>query len=474
MPLFVHNTLTRKKEEFVPNEPGVVRMYVCGPTVYDSAHMGHARSAVVFDVVYRHLVASGYKVTYVRNFTDVDDKIIRRAAERGEEPNALANRYIDEFHSDMDALGVLRPTFEPKATEFIGPIIEVVNELLKKGAAYVVDGDVYFRVEAFPAYGRLSGRKLADMEVGARVDIDERKESPFDFALWKSAKPGEPSWESPWGPGRPGWHIECSAMSRERLGHSFDIHGGGSDLIFPHHENEIAQSEAAFGGTFVKYWMHNGFVNVNSEKMSKSLGNFFTVGEALKKYHPESIRLFLLSKHYRGPVDFSDAAMNDAASGLDRLYACLLRGQELTGHSAVSGSGSWANYPIKFREAMDDDFNTAAALGVLFEAVRYANRLMDEAGKLSEISILLKDIREMGGLLGLFSQNPAAYFESRKEAHAERSSVDTARIERLIAERAAARKARDFKAADEVRNRLKEMGVLIEDGPAGTTWKFSD
>lgn len=472
MPLFVYNTLSRKKEEFVPGKPGIVRMYVCGPTVYDSAHMGHARSAVVFDIVWRHLLASGYKVTYVRNFTDVDDKIIRRAAERGEDPNALAGRYIDEFHLDMDALGVLRPTFEPRATEFIGQIIAVVEELLKKGAAYEVEGDVYFRVLSFPDYGKLSGRKLDDMEAGARVDVDERKENPFDFALWKSAKPGEPSWESPWGPGRPGWHIECSAMSREQLGHGFDIHGGGSDLIFPHHENEIAQSEAAFGGSFVKYWMHNGFVNVNSEKMSKSLNNFFTVGEALKKYHPESIRLFLLSKHYRGPVDFSDSAMNDAASGLDRLYSCLLRAEELTGRSAVSGSGSCANYPIKFRAAMDDDFNTAAALGVIFEAVRHANRLMDEAGDLAEISILLKDIREMGGLLGLFSQRPSDYFSARKVAAAEKSSVDTAQIEGLIAERAAARKAKDFKAADAVRAKLKDMGVVIEDGPNGTTWKF--
>ncbi len=470
MPLLVYNTLTRRKEEFVPGEPGLVRMYVCGPTVYDSAHMGHARSAVVFDVVYRHLLASGFRVTYVRNFTDVDDKIIRRAAERGEDPKTLAERYIDEFHQDMDALGVLRPSFEPRATEFIGPIIEVVTELLKKGAAYVIDGDVYFRVEAFPDYGKLSGRKLADMEAGARVDVDERKESPFDFALWKSAKPGEPSWESPWGPGRPGWHIECSAMSRQQLGHGFDIHGGGSDLIFPHHENEIAQSEAAFGGSFVRYWIHNGFVNVNSEKMSKSLGNFFTVGEALKQYHPEAIRLFLLSKHYRGPVDFSDSAMNDAAAGLDRMYSCLLRaGEFLPGPLADGSSG----YPERFREAMDDDFNTAAALGVLFEAVRQANRLMDEKGEPAEIRGLALDIRAMGGLLGLFSQEPARYFETRKEAAAEKSSADTSVIEALIAERAAARKAKDFKAADAVRAKLKDMGVVIEDGPNGTTWKFA-
>ncbi len=470
MPLLVYNTLTRRKEEFVPGEPGLVRMYVCGPTVYDSAHMGHARSAVVFDVVYRHLLASGFRVTYVRNFTDVDDKIIRRAAERGEDPKTLAERYIDEFHQDMDALGVLRPSFEPRATEFIGPIIEVVTELLKKGAAYVIDGDVYFRVEAFPDYGKLSGRKLADMEAGARVDVDERKESPFDFALWKSAKPGEPSWESPWGPGRPGWHIECSAMSRQQLGHGFDIHGGGSDLIFPHHENEIAQSEAAFGGSFVRYWIHNGFVNVNSEKMSKSLGNFFTVGEALKQYHPEAIRLFLLSKHYRGPVDFSDSAMNDAAAGLDRMYSCLLRaGEFLPGPLADGSSG----YPERFREAMDDDFNTAAALGVLFEAVRQANRLMDEKGEPAEIRGLALDIRAMGGLLGLFSQEPARYFETRKEAAAEKSSADTSVIEALIAECAAARKAKDFKAADAVRAKLKDMGVVIEDGPNGTTWKFA-
>ncbi len=325
MSIRIYNTLSGTKEDLVPMQPGSVRMYVCGPTVYDSCHIGHARSAVIFDVIARYLRARGFQVTYVRNFTDIDDKIIRRAAEQGVDPKALAEKYIREFHEDMDALKVESATVEPKATDHIPQILEVIRRLMEKGFAYAAEGEVFFSVDAFERYGRLSGRKLEEMEAGARVDVDPRKRNPFDFVLWKPAKPGEPAWESPWGPGRPGWHIECSAMSSAYLGETFDIHGGGKDLIFPHHENEIAQSEAAFGRPFVKYWVHNGFVNINQEKMSKSLGNFLLIRDLLKEFHPEALRLFLLSSHYRSPVDFTPQSMEEASAGLDKIYALLQR-----------------------------------------------------------------------------------------------------------------------------------------------------
>ena len=325
MSLRVFNTLNRKKEVFKPLDPGKVRMYVCGPTVYDSCHIGHARSVVVFDVIARYLKAIGYDVLYVRNFTDVDDKIIDKANQLGIDSKAVAERFIKEFYDDMDALNVERATIEPKATDHIIQIIQFIEKLIKGGFAYRVEGDVYFSVEKFEEYGKLSGRKLDEMEAGARVDINERKNNPFDFVLWKSAKPGEPFWESPWGKGRPGWHIECSVMSSEYLGVTFDIHGGGKDLCFPHHENEIAQSESISGEPFVKYWIHNGFVNINQEKMSKSLGNFLMIKDVLKTYHPEVVRLFLLSNHYRSPIDFTEKAMDEARRGLDKMYALLLR-----------------------------------------------------------------------------------------------------------------------------------------------------
>ncbi|MFP4475919.1 MAG: cysteine--tRNA ligase [Desulfatibacillaceae bacterium] len=468
MPITVYNTLTRKKEDFEPSEPGKVRMYVCGPTVYDSAHIGHARSVVVFDVVYRYFRDQGWDVTYVRNFTDVDDKIINRANELGEDTTTLSRRYIDEFHEDMGALNVLIPTHEPRATEYIGAIIEVVKILVEKGHAYEAGGDVFFRVESFPGYGKLSGRKLEDMEAGSRVDVNKAKENPHDFVLWKAAKPGEPQWDSPWGAGRPGWHIECSAMSMEHLGMTFDIHGGGKDLIFPHHENEIAQSEAAFGATFVRYWMHNGFVNIDSEKMSKSLGNFKTIRNILEQYHPEVIRLFLLSKHYRSPVDFTEQAIHEARSGLERMYAFLDR-MEQEADIADMRKANGGPYWERFRMAMDDDFNTAAGLGILFEAVRKANRLLDAGvGELPMAE--WRDILRMGKVLGILEETPAEFAARRKELASERTGVDPARVEELIAKRAEARKNKDFATADAIRDELAEMGVQIKDGPEGTTW----
>ncbi len=469
--MLIYNTLTRKKEEFVPAVPGKVRMYVCGPTVYDAAHMGHARSAVVFDVVFRHLMSKGWNVLYVRNFTDVDDKIIRRAQETGVESRDVAERYIKEFHEDMNALLVLRPTREPKATEHIEDIIRLVRTLLDKGSAYELEGDVYFRVRTFPEYGKLSGRRLSDMEAGARVEVDQRKEDPFDFALWKASKPGEPSWESPWGPGRPGWHIECSAMGFAHLGLTFDIHGGGQDLIFPHHENEIAQSEAAFGQVFVRFWVHNGFVNINEEKMSKSLGNFRTIREVLVDHHPETVRMFLLSKHYRSPVDFTPEAMAEAAGALERVYACLKRINEAVPAGEREG-GEWL---ARFTQAMDDDFNTAGALGVTFEAVRQANRLLDEDAKKHavDLSRIRAAVLAMGKTLGLFSEDPESFFREASQKGVADKGLDATEIERQIELRKEARKNRDFAGADAIRDRLAAQGVILQDAPGKTTWKLA-
>ncbi len=485
----LYNSMTRTKEVFAPITPGQVKMYVCGPTVYDSCHIGHARSVIVFDVIYRYLTAVGYKVTYVRNFTDVDDKIINRSHELGLSPESLAKKYIDEFHHDMDGLNVLRPTLEPLATEHIPHIIAIIEILVDKGYAYAADGDVFFSVTAFEGYGRLSGRNLSDMEAGARIEVDPRKKNPFDFVLWKSAKPNEPSWDSPWGRGRPGWHIECSAMSKDYLGASFDIHGGGKDLIFPHHENEIAQSEAAFGQTFVKYWVHNGFVNINHEKMSKSLGNFLMIKDIVKEYHPEVIRLFLLSHHYRSPVDFTDQALRNTGAGLDKIYALLERLEKYLGglldkntEISVPPAGE-RDFLALFYDAMNDDFNTAQAIGVLFDAVRHLNRRLDHAEKsaseatpenpepLVEIQTACGAILKMGDILGLLTLSPQGYFNSKKERAMDRQAVDAAEIDAMIAQRQAARKAKDFGQADAIRDQLKEMNIEIEDRPDGTIWR---
>jgi cysteinyl-tRNA synthetase len=478
MALRVYNTLTRKKEPFEPIEPGKVRIYVCGPTVYDACHIGHARSVVVFDIIVRYLKAAGLDVTYVRNFTDVDDKIIKRANELGVTSEAIAERYIKEFYEDMDVLNVKRADKEPRVTEHIEDIIKIVAKLLEKGIAYQINGDVYYAVEKFKNYGKLSGRKLEDMMAGARVDVNERKQNPFDFALWKAAKPGEPSWDSPWGKGRPGWHIECSAMSFEYLGKTIDIHGGGKDLIFPHHENEIAQSEGVFGTTLAKYWIHNGFVNINHEKMSKSLGNFLVIKDVVKSYHPEAVRLFLLSNHYRSPIDFTDKTIAEAGTNLDKLYGLLLRIDEKIGNRTglpEQGSGGiWK----EFCEAMDDDFNTARGIGALFDGVRHLNRLLDDLkGELSpdtERTILTgrSDIIRIGTILGILTESPEAYFDKKRTQALEKESIDPGVIETMVNDRAAARKAKDWLKADQIRKQLEEMNVILEDRPEGTVWKM--
>ena len=478
MSLRVFNTLNRKKEIFKPLEPGKVRMYVCGPTVYDSCHIGHARSVVVFDVIARYLKAIGYKVIYVRNFTDVDDKIINKANQLGIDSKAVAERFIKEFYEDMDALNVERATIEPKATDHITQIIQFIEKLIEGGFAYRVEGDVYYSVEKFKGYGKLSGRKLDEMEAGARIDINERKNNPFDFVLWKSAKPGEPYWESPWGMGRPGWHIECSVMSSEYLGVTFDIHGGGKDLCFPHHENEIAQSESISGKPFVKYWIHNGFVNINQEKMSKSLGNFLMIKDVLKTYHPEVVRLFLLSNHYRSPIDFTEKAMDEARRGLDKIYGLLLRVDKtmvLESNQDIEPGDCWQ----QFCEAMDDDFNSARGIGIIFDTVRTINRLLDQHENIGSdpinhtIQCGLADLRRSGNILGILLEKPAVYFDKKQTQVLEQKSVDPAMISKMVEERNASRKAKNWKKADQIRNQLADMDIILEDRAEGTVWKIN-
>lgn len=486
MRLRVYNTLTGNKEIFEPNEenePHEVKMYVCGPTVYDSCHIGHARSVIFFDIVFRYLSVIGYKVTYVRNFTDVDDKIINRANELGVTSEEISEKYIKEFYRDMDSLNVKRATLEPRATNYIKEIVEFIELLIDKGIAYPVDGDVYYSVGSFKEYGKLSGRKLEDMEAGARIEVDERKKTPFDFALWKTAKPGEPSWDSPWGKGRPGWHIECSAMSWKLLGESFDIHGGGKDLIFPHHENEIAQSEGAFGTQFVKYWLHNGFVNINSEKMSKSLGNTTMIKDMVEAFHPEAVRLFLLSNHYRSPIDFTDQSMKEATGNLDKIYAVFLRIAEIYGNLAIVrlNANSLVKSGDSFKEfclAMNDDFNTAKGTAVLFESIRNLNRLLDNETEDNAFEtrgaaeILASDIIRMTNILGLFSEVPYDYFEKKQNDAISEAEVDADTIEKMIQERTDARKSKDFSTADRIRKELEDMNIAIEDKAEGTVWKF--
>ena len=480
MSISIYNTLTRKKELFQTIEPGKVLMYVCGPTVYDACHIGHARSVVVFDVISRYLKTQGYEVVYVRNFTDIDDKIISRAMEIGMDPKALADKYIAEFYRDMDALHVERASFEPRVTEHIGDVIQLVEKLLVKGVAYIVDGDVFFAVEAFDSYGRLSNRRLEDMDPGARVEIDSRKRNPFDFILWKSAKPGEPSWASPWGKGRPGWHIECSAMSARYLGKTFDIHGGGRDLIFPHHENEIAQSEAGHEREFVRYWIHNGFVNIDKEKMSKSLGNFRLIKDVIQQYHPEVIRLFLLSKQYRKPIDFNQASMESSRTALDRIYALLLRIDEtIAGADIPDRMQKDTPFWKTFCQDMDDDFNTANGIAVIFNAVRHANRVMDENGTgtipqdvLISLSNVKNEILRMGAVLGIGGDGPEAYFHAGRESVLTQETMDSSAIEKLIADRELARKEKNWQRADQIREQLASMNIVLKDHPDGTHWEI--
>ncbi|WP_303783348.1 cysteine--tRNA ligase [Azovibrio restrictus] len=456
--LTIYNSLKREKQVFTPIEPGKVRMYVCGMTVYDYCHLGHARVMVAFDVVYRWLKASGYEVTYVRNITDIDDKIIRRAAENGESIEALTGRFIAAMHEDAAALGVLPPDHEPRATEFVPQMQELIRLLEARGLAYqAADGDVNYSVRKFEGYGKLSGKSLDDLRAGERVEVDSAKQDPLDFVLWKHAKPGEPAWPSPWGEGRPGWHIECSAMSSQLLGHHFDIHGGGQDLQFPHHENEIAQSEGAHGGTFVNYWMHNGFVRVDNEKMSKSLGNFFTIRDVLRQYDPEVVRFFILRAHYRSPLNYSDAHLNDARASLDTLYFTL---RDVPPAPGAEAGIDW-NQPFaaRFKAAMDDDFDSHGAIAVLFELAQETRRQGD-AG----LAALLRDL---GRVLGLLERDPVAYLR----APVGEGGMPEAEIEALIARRLAAKQARDFAEADRVREQLKAAGILLEDGPQGTTWR---
>ena len=477
MAIRVYNTLGRKKELFESLETGKVRMYVCGPTVYDSCHIGHARSVIVFDVIARYLRAKGFEVTYVRNFTDVDDKIIDKANQLGIDCETVAEKYIKEFYVDMDTLKVERPTIEPKATEHIDQIIRFVERLLEARFAYQINGDVYYSVESFKDYGKLSGRKLEEMEAGARVDIDERKQNPFDFVLWKSAKPGEPAWDSPWGKGRPGWHIECSAMSKEYLGATFDIHGGGRDLCFPHHENEIAQSESILGKPFVKYWIHNGFVNINQEKMSKSLGNFMMIKDVIKKYHPEAVRLFLLSNHYRSPIDFTDQAMDEAGTGLDKIYTLLERVEQKIGlvpPEELESGDCWR----RFCEAMDDDFNSARGLGILFDTVRNINRQLDTNKEhlppesIKKLQSDQADILKIGNILGILAESPKAYFDQKRLLAFKEQSIDPAHIDKMVQERTAARNQKDWDKADQIRKELQDMNIILEDRPEGTVWKI--
>jgi cysteinyl-tRNA synthetase len=459
-------------------------MYVCGVTVYDYCHIGHARAGIVFDMIYRYLLYSGYAVTYVRNYTDIDDKIINRANREGTDYRTVADRYIAAFDEDMERLGLKKPTVEPKATDHIADIIGIVQSLIDKGHAYEAGGDVYFAVESFPAYLKLSKRNLEDMLAGARVEVGEKKKHPMDFALWKSSKPEEPWWESPWGKGRPGWHIECSAMSMRFLGPSFDIHGGGKDLVFPHHENEIAQSEGANCCRFVTYWMHNGFVNINSEKMSKSLGNFFTIRDVLQLFDAETLRFFILSAHYRSPLDYSDQNLLEARAGLTRIHEALanldavLAGPagDAAPPSAAELAEKAATLPARFREAMDDDFNTALALGCVFDTVRTLNRTlaeaaMPDAATRKVLAALRGAIDEIGEVLGLFRQPSAQWLAAREAEKAQELTVSTEEIEGLIAERAEARKARNFARSDEIRDYLLSKNVQLLDGSGGTTWQ---
>jgi cysteinyl-tRNA synthetase len=493
--LLIHNSLTGAKETFEPIEAGKVRMYACGMTVYDYCHIGHARAHVVFDVVARYLRWLGYEVVFVRNITDIDDKIIRRAAEQGETLQALTQRFIDAMNEDFAALGILPADHEPRATEYTdnARIQAMIQALIERGHAYAADnGDVYYRVASFPEYGRLSGKRLADLRAGARVEVDEAKGDPLDFVLWKAAKPGEPAWDSPWGPGRPGWHIECSVMSTEILGEHFDIHGGGLDLKFPHHENEIAQSCGATGAKFVNYWMHNGFVRVDEEKMSKSLGNFFTIREVLERYPAEAIRYFVLSSHYRSPLNYTEQNLEQAAAALRRLYTAL--------RDVPAGSDPDEDWIGRFRAVMDDDFNTAEALA-LFQQLAGQINTAKSAGGAASAGTLAATLRAVGGVLGLLQADADAWLKSagrgftadgkpmaRKVLQAEGAEAGPGvgkpdvgqqaafplcehEIEARIEARAEARKRRDFAEADRIRGELAAAGIVLEDGPGGTTWR---
>jgi len=475
MALRIFNTLTRRKEDFVPLIPGEARMYVCGVTVYDLSHIGHARSALSFDIIRRYLAFKGFKVTFVKNFTDVDDRIIRRANEEGVEATVISERYIAEYRADMASLGIKAPDVEPKATEHVPQMLELIERLLKRGIAYVLEGDVYFEVRRFPTYGKLSGKNLDELEAGARVDVDERKRDPLDFALWKAAKPGEPSWQSPWGPGRPGWHIECSAMAMQYLGETFDVHGGGEDLIFPHHENEIAQSEGATGKPFVRCWAHNGFVNLASEKMSKSLGNTLSIKDMVQRHEPEALRLYFLGTHYRHPLEFADERVSESAKALGRLQALVEEAERIGGKGTPKPGPDGgvfdevAAHRERFEAAMDDDFNTPQALGVLFDLARFLQsaRTQLEQGRVGAGPFLMGvgELVTLGRVLGMI--------ELGARAPAPVDPQLKARVESLVYLREQARKQRDFAEADRLRDELVSLGVTLKDTRDGTTWALT-
>ncbi|MEN8213458.1 MAG: cysteine--tRNA ligase [Pseudomonadota bacterium] len=456
--LRIYNDLSRKKEEFIPIEPGKARMYVCGMTVYDLCHLGHARVMVVFDVVYRYLQQRGYEVDYVRNITDIDDKIIRRANDNGEPFMALTERFIDAMHADSDALGNLRPSSEPRATDFMAKIIAMIEALIDNDHAYTTaSGDVYYAVASFNGYGKLSGKSIEDLRAGARVEPGDAKRDPLDFALWKAAKPDEPAWDSPWGKGRPGWHIECSAMSTDVLGNHFDIHGGGADLTFPHHENEIAQSEGATGEPFVNYWMHNGFVRINDEKMSKSLNNFFTVREILERYQAEEVRYFILTSHYRSPLNYDEEHLQNARGALTRFYTAL------RGLPDVQPAGGDA-FVEAYMAAMDDDINTPVALAAMFDLVREINRVRES--DLQQAAALGAQLKQLGGILGILQQQPDDYLQGGDMA-----GLSDADIDALIRQRSDAKRDKNWAEADRIRDELSAQGVVLEDGAQGTTWR---
>jgi cysteinyl-tRNA synthetase len=464
MALKIFNTLSGEKEDFVPLSPDQARMYVCGVTVYDSSHIGHARSLISFDVIYRYLKFVGYNVYFVRNFTDIDDKIINKANGEKVACDVITARYIEEFHRDGEALGLLPPVAEPRATAHIPDIVAIIEKLEAKGLAYRIEGDVYYAVDGFPGYGKLAHKKIDELAAGARVEVDARKKSPLDFALWKSSKPGEPAWESPWGPGRPGWHIECSAMSTKYLGQPFDIHGGGRDLMFPHHENEIAQSEGAFGLPLARYWIHNGFLNINQEKMSKSLGNFFTIREILEEADAIALRHYFLSSHYRSPMDFSREGLEEAGRAADRIHETVERMERGQRQKNVAAEQA----PMDaFRQEMDDDFNTPRALALIFDEVRSLNRLLDDK-KSNGLESRAAALRTMCEALGLLSEG---YFERKKQRWLKKGRVSLHEIEGLISRRDGARKEKNWQEADRIREELNAQGIVIEDTPGGTLWK---
>ena len=490
MSIRIYNTLTHKKEPLRPIEPDHVKLYVCGITSYDYCHIGHARSSIAFDMIVKYLRYRNYRVTFVRNFTDIDDKIIRRAQEQETSSEELANRFIDEFYVDMDFLGLERPDIEPKATEHIPEMIDLISSLIDKNKAYSVDGDVYYSVNEFSEYGKLSRRNLDDMQAGARISINEKKKHPMDFALWKSSKPGEPAWESPWGPGRPGWHIECSAMSKRYFGDTFDIHGGGKDLIFPHHENEIAQSEAANEAPFVNMWIHHGFVTVRNEetaeteKMSKSLGNFLTIRELSQKFHPEALKLFVFSTQYRNPLEYSEQAMQDAESGLARLYECvagyysLKQRQDQSAPSVITDkeAKTLTSLEERFQQAMDNDFNSAQAIGHLFESAKIINKVVgkfqssqspEDLGLMEKSVITLVKLAQ---ILGILKQPAEDFLGNRKQSILKGIDIDENTINEMIEQRNQARQAKNWEISDQIRDKLLAHNIELKDGPDGTSW----